>query len=351
MTSQISPAGVQPASRARSIDASVWPVRSSTPPGRALSGLTCPPLTMSCGPLAGSTAVRIVCARSAALIPVVTPSRASMVTVNGVWWAVSFFSDMSSRPSSSQRSGESARQIHPRAWVAMKLMSSAETNSAAMTRSPSFSRSSSSTTTTIRPAAISSSASSTVANWVVAGVLMSGAGSEQLLDVLREQVDLEVDDGAGGGGAQARALQGLGDEGDGEAHVVDRDDGQRDAVDGDRPLLHDVAQDLRLRLDRDHAREAVLAGPRHDADAVDVALDDVAAQARVGAQRELEVHAAARGNLGQRGPPQRLVHDLGAEAVAAHADRRQADAVDGDGVAVAQLGGERRGDGQADAVV
>ena len=84
MISQITPAGMQPASRARSTEASVWPVRSSTPPGRALSGLTWPPLTMSCGPFAGSTATRIVCARSAALMPVVTPSRASIVTVNGV---------------------------------------------------------------------------------------------------------------------------------------------------------------------------------------------------------------------------------------------------------------------------
>src|SRR3954452_11993088 len=257
MTSQITPAGCSPARRARSTEASVCPVRSRTPPARALRGLTWPPTTMSSWPLAGSTAVRIVCARAAGVMPVVTPSRASIVTVNGVWCAVSFFSDMSSRPRSSQRSGESARQIQPRAWVAMKLMSSAETNSAAMTRSPSFSRSSSSTTTTIRPAAISSSASSTVANWVAAGVLMSGAGSEQLLDVLGQQIDLEVDDRAGGGAAQARALQGLRDEGDGEAHVVDGDDGQGDAVDGDRSLLDDVAQDVRIGLDRDDAGEAL----------------------------------------------------------------------------------------------
>src|SRR4051794_35628044 len=197
-----------------------------------------------------------------------------MVTVNGVWWAVSFFSDMSSRPSSSQRSGESARQIHPRAWVAMKLMSSAVTNSAAMTTSPSFSRSSSSTTTTMRPAAISSSASSTVANWVVAGVLMSGAGSEQLLDVLGQDVDLEVDDRAGGGGAEGGALQGLRDEGHGEARVVDGDHGERDAVDGDRPLLDDVAQDVAVGLDRHDPGEALVARAGHDAHPVDVALDD-----------------------------------------------------------------------------
>ena len=43
----------------------------------------------------------------------------------------------------------SERQIRPRPWVAMKLMISGVTFSAAMVRSPSFSRSSSSTTTSI----------------------------------------------------------------------------------------------------------------------------------------------------------------------------------------------------------
>jgi hypothetical protein len=39
---------------------------------------------MSAGPLFGSIAVAIVCARSGAEIPVVTPSRASMETVKAV---------------------------------------------------------------------------------------------------------------------------------------------------------------------------------------------------------------------------------------------------------------------------
>ena len=42
MISQITPAGVRPASRARSTAASVWPVRSSMPPSRATSGKTWP---------------------------------------------------------------------------------------------------------------------------------------------------------------------------------------------------------------------------------------------------------------------------------------------------------------------
>jgi hypothetical protein len=97
-------------------------------------------------------------------MPVVTPSRASIETVNAVSNGDSFLAAMRSRPSSSQRSGLSARQISPRPSLAMKLIASGVVNCAAMVRSPSFSRSSASQTTTIRPARTSSSASSTVLN-------------------------------------------------------------------------------------------------------------------------------------------------------------------------------------------
>ena len=53
--------------------------------------------------------------------------------------------------------------MSPRPWVAMKLTAAGVANWAAMTRSPSFSRSSESSTITIRPARISSIASATVA--------------------------------------------------------------------------------------------------------------------------------------------------------------------------------------------
>src|SRR4051795_13481479 len=252
--SQITPAGISPASRARSIDASVWPVRSSTPPDLALSGCTCPPTTMSSGPLLGSTATCIVCAWSWTLMPVVTPSRASIVTVNGVWWGVSFLAAISSRPSSSQRSGVRARQIHPPAWRVMKLIASGVTNCAAITRSPSFSRSSSSTTTTILPAAMSSSAASMVAN------SMSVRLGNQFLHVLGQDVDLEIDGSPLPRRAERRALEGLRDQRDREPVVADLRDGQRDPVDGDRALLHDVTQQRRVGVDRDDPGEALLAG-------------------------------------------------------------------------------------------
>src|SRR5208283_2227795 len=64
----------------------------------------------------------------------------------------------------SSRSSVSARQTSPRPYLAMKLMASGVTFSAASVRSPSFSRSSSSTTTIMRPARISSIASGTATN-------------------------------------------------------------------------------------------------------------------------------------------------------------------------------------------
>ena len=78
MISQITPAGTSPASRAKSTAASVWPARTSTPPLRARKGKVWPGRTRSPGPDFGSMATCTVRARSAAEIPVVTPSRASM---------------------------------------------------------------------------------------------------------------------------------------------------------------------------------------------------------------------------------------------------------------------------------
>src|ERR1035438_10255315 len=103
-------------------------------------------------------ATRMVCARSAAEIPVVTPSAASMDSVKAVPRRAVFLADIGGNARASQISGLSGRQMSPRACLAMKLMTSGVTFSAAMVRSPSFSRSSSSTITSILPARKSSMA-------------------------------------------------------------------------------------------------------------------------------------------------------------------------------------------------
>src|ERR1035437_7476879 len=167
MISQITPAGVSPARRARSTLASVCPARTSTPPSRARNGNMCPGRARSLARQAGSTVCRMVRVRSAAEIPVVTPSRASIDSQNAVPNMEVLVGLISGRRRESQRSGVSARQISPRPRTAMKLMISGVTFSAAIVRSPSFSRSSSSTTTTMRPARISWMASGTETKGII----------------------------------------------------------------------------------------------------------------------------------------------------------------------------------------
>ena len=84
MISQMTPAGVSPASRARSTDASVCPPARGPRRLWPCSGKTWPGWTRSCGVEPGSIATWIVWARSWAEMPVVTPSLASTATVNAV---------------------------------------------------------------------------------------------------------------------------------------------------------------------------------------------------------------------------------------------------------------------------
>ncbi len=161
--STMAPAGRRPARRARSTAASVWPLRTRTPPGLARSGKMWPGRTKSPGSEVPLASRRRVVARSAAEMPVVTPwaALASTETVKAVFmdsvlcWTICG----SSRRSSSGPS--IGAQIRPRHSLIMNAMISGVAFSAAMTRSPSFSRSSSSTTTTGRPAAMSRMACST----------------------------------------------------------------------------------------------------------------------------------------------------------------------------------------------
>src|SRR5271157_2529460 len=147
------------AGQSRQIDGSFGlSARTSTPPLRARSGKTCPGRARSDGRDAGSIAVLMVCERSYAEIPVVTPSRASIASQKAVPYCDVFSLVMGPMRKWSSRSSVMARQTRPRPCLAMKLIASGVTFSAARVRSPSFSRSSSSITTIIRPARTSSMA-------------------------------------------------------------------------------------------------------------------------------------------------------------------------------------------------
>src|SRR4051794_5075914 len=146
---------------------------------------------------------------------------------------------MSGRPSSSQRSPVSGEQMRPDVCERKNAIFSGVAASAAMIRSPSFSRSSSSTTTTISPLATAATASSMRARGMSAFSRFSVV--QQSFDVLGDQIDFKVHTFACLPATQGGDLGGVRDDRDGEPVVGDRDDRQRAPVDRDGALLDDVA--------------------------------------------------------------------------------------------------------------
>ena len=157
-------AGCIPARRVRSIAASVCPARLSTPLSCARNGLTCPGRPKSVGLALGFARWRIVSARSCIDTPVVHPSSLSMVTVNGVPSIDVLSSTCIVSPSCLHRSLVTGVHSTPLPSLIMKFTFSSVIASAAIMKSPSFSRSSSSTTITNSPLRNCSMASSIVFN-------------------------------------------------------------------------------------------------------------------------------------------------------------------------------------------
>ena len=112
-------------------------------------------------------------------MPVVTPSAASIETVKLVWYGEVLSLTMGFRPSWRVRCSVKVRQSSPRASRTMKLTSSGRTICAAITRSPSFSRSSSSRITTMRPARMSSRMSGMVLNAIRLAFGLVRVGDEE----------------------------------------------------------------------------------------------------------------------------------------------------------------------------
>ena len=155
-TSQSTPAGANPAIRARSTDASVWPARRRTPPSFAVSKWTWPGRTKSSTVVSGFTISRTHLALSSAVIPVFAVTWSRGVT-KAVPKLVLFCSTIGFRSKRRQTSGRTGMQKSPRPLM-IKLMFSGVAISAAQTKSPSFSRDSSSTTITTSPRRIASTA-------------------------------------------------------------------------------------------------------------------------------------------------------------------------------------------------
>ena len=177
-----------------------------------------------------------------------------------------FCDTISGISSSSSRSGVIDRQISPRPYRAMKLIASGVTFSAAIVRSPSFSRSSSSTTMIIRPARMASTASSMRANGpgrLPASRPWRSSISVDVMDLLPSDFSVRPASSAARTTylptmshsrltrsptlrpLQVRVLQRKRHDLHVEPVGAEAGDGQADAVDRDRALRHDVRRRAR----------------------------------------------------------------------------------------------------------
>ena len=150
-TSPITATGGSPAIRARSTAASVCPARRNTPPSTARNGNTCPGRFRSPGLVSGSASREIVCARSAAEIPVVIPVRAFTDTAYPVPRGSSLTATIGGSASRSRSAAGMGTHRMPLVCRTMNATRSGVAYAAASMRSPSSSGFSASTTITIRP--------------------------------------------------------------------------------------------------------------------------------------------------------------------------------------------------------
>src|ERR1700712_85168 len=150
----------------------------------------------------------------------------------------------------------------------MKLTSSGRTQSAAMSRSPSFSRSSSSIITTILPRFRSSRISSIVLSSAMGTLGL--AGGEEPIQVAGDLIDLDINAVAIVQIAQGRHLTRMRNDIHIEACACDLVHSQADSVDTDRPLGRGEARELDRQLEVQAPGTCIFGARYQSGHAVDV---------------------------------------------------------------------------------
>ena len=265
----------------------------------------------------------MVVARSNAEMPVLVPCRASTETVNAVRFDSVFTGTISGRSSSSRRSPVIGTQMTPEVCWRKNAIFSGVAASAAMMRSPSFSRASSSVTTTISPRPMAAIASSIRANGITRSSVCKSRSTylatTSTSRLTRSPRPLRAERGDG---------HGVGDDGHGEPVVERLHDGEAASVDGDRALLHDVAEQLGR-----HPHAEIGRGLHDLAHRVDVTLHEMAAEPVGQPHRALEVHRVAGPQVVEVRARERLVDRVRLPPARADLGDGHATTVDGDRVA------------------
>src|SRR5512141_496542 len=279
-------------------------------------------------------------------MPVVTPRRASIETVNAVpRGGPPARACCRGSSSLSARASVSVRQMRPRPWRAMKLIASGVTNSAARVRSPSFSRSSSSTRMTILPPPMSAMAFSIFESGIPSPPFSripvifqkiqrdaAPAAFEALEDVLPDDVGFEVDPRPRPPDPKGRSFEGDRDDGQFDSVPADGTDRKADAVDGHRPLVNHELHYRRIGLDMEYPGFPQRADFPDHARTVHVAIDDMSPQPTREGERALQVDLRPGAHPAERRLRERLLRGIPGELPRPLPRHGQADPRDGDGI-------------------
>lgn len=153
------------------------------------------------------------------------------------------------------------------------------------------------------------------------------------MDIFPDDIRFQVDDSARMLIHERRIGHGMGNDGNGKLAAADGYDSQADAVDGDRAFFDDERLHVLGDGNGDDPGNAIGGNAGDVADAVDMAADDMTAQAAADLHGPFEVDLGTALDGAERRAAHGFMHDVGRKGRVRHIRDGQADAVDGNAVA------------------
>ena len=161
--------------------------------------------------------------------------------------------------------------------------------------------------------------------------------------MLSENVCLKVDGVAGLEGTKVGVGEGGGNEGHFKVIVTYGGDGEGGAVHGDAAFFYHIFSELRWQVETERVPMLADFPVNERGGGIDVALDDMAAEAAGDGEGALQIHRVA--DMTENTTVEGFFHDVSGEPGGAMVDDGEADAIDCDGVTGMDVGGDScRGD-------
>ena len=153
------------------------------------------------------------------------------------------------------------------------------------------------------------------------------------MDIFPDDIRFQIDDSARMFIHERRIGHGMRDDGNGKLAAADGYDSQADAVDGDRAFFDDERLHVLGDGNGDDPGNAIGGNAGDVADAVDMAADDMTAQAAADLHGPFEVDLGTALDGAERRAAHGFMHDVGRKGRVRHIRDGQADTVDGNAVA------------------